>query len=61
MKNRTGYVAVQREGRRGEKKQWVPDALSFSRHVESYISHQKTDFAYPHERWRHAEHNWGSV
>jgi hypothetical protein len=30
----------------GAKKQWVPDALSFSRHVESYISHQKTDFAY---------------
>jgi hypothetical protein len=21
------------------RKQWVPDALSFSRHVESYISH----------------------
>src|SRR5262249_34978736 len=37
--------------KKGRKKQWVPDALSFSRHVESYISHQKTDFAYPHERW----------
>src|SRR5262245_19347694 len=41
MKNCTGCVAVQRKGRRGEKKQWVPDALSFSRHVESCISHQK--------------------
>jgi hypothetical protein len=53
MKNCTGCMAVQREGRRGEKKQWVPDALSFSRHVESYISHQITDFPDPHERWRH--------
>jgi hypothetical protein len=36
-------LSVQREGRSGEQKQWVPDALSFSRHVgPAYLTRKLT-------------------
>jgi hypothetical protein len=50
-------------------REWVPadDAKRrdtdevFRAHVEFCISLQKTDFASPHQRWRHAAHDWRSV